>query len=172
MNWYLEVLKKYAVFSGRATRAEYWYFTLFNILALFVLAIIDGVIGSFNAEAGIGLLGGIYSLAVLIPNIAVSVRRLHDTDRSGWWLLIYLIPLIGALVLLIFMVQDSQTSDNPYGLNPKPGNKGDDKSLVLIAVIVIVFIAVIGFLAAIAIPAYQDYIERAKQAEIHQNQPL
>ena len=172
MNWYLEVLKKYAVFSGRATRAEYWYFTLFNILALFVLAIVDGVIGSFNAEAGIGLLGGIYSLAVLVPNISVSVRRLHDTNRSGWWLLIYLIPLIGALVLLIFMVQDSQTSDNQYGLNPKPGNKGDDKSHVVIAVVVIVFIAVIGFLAAIAIPAYQDYIERAKQAEIHQNQPL
>ena len=172
MNWYLEVLKKYALFDGRATRAEYWYFTLFNFLALFVLAIVDSVIGGFNPEAGIGLLGGIYSLAILIPNIAVSVRRLHDTDRSGWWLLIYLIPLIGALVLLIFMVQDSQTSDNPYGLNPKPGNKGDDKSHVVIAVVVIVFIAVIGFLAAIAIPAYQDYIERAKQAEIHQNQPL
>ena len=141
-------------------------------LPYFVLAIVDGVIGSFNAEAGIGLLGGIYSLAVLIPNIAVSVRRLHDTNRSGWWLLIYLIPLIGALVLLIFMVQDSQTSDNAFGLNPKPGNKGDDKSHVLLAMVVIVFIAVIGFLAAIAIPAYQDYIERAKQAEIHQNQPL
>ena len=89
MNWYLEVLKKYAVFSGRATRAEYWYFTLFNILALFVLAIVDGVIGSFNAEAGIGLLGGIYSLAVLIPNIAVSVRRLHDTE-SKWLVVAYL----------------------------------------------------------------------------------
>ncbi len=85
MNWYLEVLKKYAVFSGRATRAEYWYFTLFNFLAFFVLAIADSFISGFNPEAGIGLLGGIYSLAVLIPNIAVSVRRLHDTNRSGWW---------------------------------------------------------------------------------------
>jgi uncharacterized membrane protein YhaH (DUF805 family) len=168
MNWYLEVLKKYAVFNGRSTRAEYWYFNLFNFLAFFVLSFVDGVIGSFNPEVGIGLLGGIYSLAVLIPNIAVSVRRLHDTDRSGWWLLIYLIPLIGALVLLIFMVQDSQQSDNQYGLNPKPGNKGGS-NLVVVAVVVIVFIAVIGIFAAIAIPAYQTYVDRAKQAELQQS---
>ena len=171
MNWYFEVLKKYAVFSGRATRKEYWYFTLFNFLAFFVLTIIDSLIGSFSSEAGIGLLGGIYSLAALIPYIAVTVRRLHDTDRSGWWLFIELIPLIGGLVLLIFMVLDSQQSDNRYGLNPKPGNKGGS-NLVVVAVVIIVFIAVIGFLAAIAIPSYQDYVERAKQAELHQSQSL
>ena len=124
MNWYLEVLKKYAVFDGRATRKEYWYFTLFNFLAFFALTMIDSVIGSFNPEVGIGLFGGIYSLAVLTPYLAVSVRRLHDTDRSGWWLLIELIPFIGSIVLLFFMVMDSQTSDNQYGLNPLPGNKG------------------------------------------------
>lgn len=119
MNWYLEVLKKYAVFNGRARREEYWYFLLFNIIISIVLKGIDNVIGGSSAEAGIGLLGGIYSLVVLIPSIAVSVRRLHDTDRSGWWLLIALIPLIGAIVLLVFMVQDSKPGENQYGPNPK-----------------------------------------------------
>jgi uncharacterized membrane protein YhaH (DUF805 family) len=123
MNWYLEVLKKYAVFDGRARRKEYWYFTLFNFLAFFMLTFIDSVIGSFNYDVGIGLFGGIYSLSVLIPAIAVSVRRLHDTDRSGWWLLIELIPIIGTIVLLIFMVQDSQQGDNQYGPNPKHDNE-------------------------------------------------
>jgi uncharacterized membrane protein YhaH (DUF805 family) len=170
MDWYLEVLKKYAVFGGRARRKEYWYFTLFNFLAFFMLTFIDSVIGSFNYEAGIGLLGGIYSLAVVIPAIAVSVRRLHDTDRSGWWLLIELIPVIGTIVLLIFMVQDSQPSENQYGPNPKPDNEGGSNQAVVVAVVAIVVIVVIGILAAIAIPAYQDYIERAKQTEFHQNQ--
>lgn len=119
MNWYLEVLKKYAVFSGRARRKEYWFFVLFNIIISIVLAVIDGVTGSFSPEAGMGLLGGIYTLVVLIPGIAVSVRRLHDTERSGWWLLIALVPLIGAIVLLVFMVQDSKPGQNQYGANPK-----------------------------------------------------
>ena len=170
MNWYLGVLKNYADFDGRARRKEYWYFTLFNFLAFFALTIIDNIIGSFNTDVGIGLLGGVYSLTVFIPAIAVSVRRLHDTDRSGWWLLIELIPFIGALVFFIFMVLDSQASDNQYGPNPKPGNGGGSNSGVLIAVAIIVFIAVIGLLAAIAVPVYQDYVERAKQAEFHQSQ--
>jgi|SRR5690625_3002426 len=119
MNWYLEVLKKYAVFSGRARRKEYWFFVLFNIIISIVLAVIDSVTGSFSPEAGTGLLGWIYTLAVLIPGIAVSVRRLHDTGRSGWWLLIALVPLIGAIVLLVFMVQDSKPGQNQYGANPK-----------------------------------------------------
>jgi len=119
MNWYLEVLKKYAVFSGRARRKEYWYFSLFNLLITIVLAVIDGMTGTLIAEANIGLLGGIYALAILIPLLAVSVRRLHDTDRSGWWLLIALIPLIGVIVILVFMVQDSKPNENQYGSNPK-----------------------------------------------------
>jgi len=119
MNWYLEVLKKYAVFNGRARREEYWYFLLFNLIISIVLKGIDSVIGGSSAEVGISLLGGIYSLVILIPGIAVSVRRLHDTDRSGWWLLIGLIPLIGAIVLVVFMVQDSKPGENQYGPNPK-----------------------------------------------------
>ena len=119
MNWYLEVLKKYAVFSGRARRKEYWYFFLFSLIISIVLAVVDGMTGSFSAEAGVGLLGGIYALAVLIPGLAVSVRRLHDTGRSGWWLLIALIPVIGAIVLLVFMVLEGKPGTNQYGSNPK-----------------------------------------------------
>jgi uncharacterized membrane protein YhaH (DUF805 family) len=119
MNWYLEVLKKYAVFHGRARRKEYWYFALFHLIISMALAVIDGITGSFSAEAGMGLLGGLYILAVLLPGIAVSVRRLHDTDRNGWWLLIALIPLIGAIVFLVFMVQDGKPGENHYGSNPK-----------------------------------------------------
>lgn len=118
MSWYLEVLKKYAVFHGRAQRAEYWFFALFNIIISIALAIVDGITGTFNPEAGVGVLGGLYGLAILIPSIAVSVRRLHDTGRTGWWLLIALVPLVGAIVILIFMVLDSQPGENDYGPNP------------------------------------------------------
>ncbi len=119
MNWYLEVLKKYAVFGGRARRKEYWYFYLFNILIFIVLSIIDGVTGTLVPGAGLGLLGGLYSLAVLIPEFAVAVRRFHDIGKSGWWLLIALVPLVGAIVFLVFMVKDSQPGENQYGPNPK-----------------------------------------------------
>ncbi|XOF33889.1 MAG: DUF805 domain-containing protein [Candidatus Electrothrix sp. YB6] len=118
MNWYVEVLKKYVVFSGRARRKEYWYFALFNIIISIALGVIDVFIG-MSMETSVGLLGGIYILAVFLPSLAVSVRRLHDTSRSGWWLLIGLVPLIGAIVLLIFTLQDSGPGSNQYGENPK-----------------------------------------------------
>ncbi|MEC9492142.1 DUF805 domain-containing protein [Flexistipes sp.] len=119
MNWYLEALKKYAVFSGRSRRKEYWYFFLFNLIIHFILIIIDTLTGTYNQEAGMGLLSTIYFFAVLLPGIAVSVRRLHDTNRRGWWILLSLIPIIGAIVLLIFMVQDSTPGENRFGSNPK-----------------------------------------------------
>ena len=119
MNWYIVVLKKYAVFSGRARRMEYWYFALFNLLISIGLSFVDIMTGTLSPEIGIGLLSGLYTLAVLIPSIAVSVRRLHDTDRSGWWLLLLLIPLIGVIVILVFMVLDSNPETNEYGPNPK-----------------------------------------------------
>lgn len=119
MNWYLGVLQKYAVFSGRARRKEYWMFFLFNLIISIMLAVVDKMTGSFVEDVGMGIFEGIYSLAIIVPSIAVSVRRLHDTDRSGWWLLIGLIPLIGAIVLLVFMVQDSKPGHNQYGPNPK-----------------------------------------------------
>jgi len=119
MNWYLEVWKKYAVFNGRSRRKEYWYFVLFNLIVGMALGLVDSMTGMYNYEAGLGLLSGVYSLAVIIPGIAVGVRRLHDTGRSGWWLLIGLIPFIGAIVLIVFCVQDSQPGENGYGPNPK-----------------------------------------------------
>lgn len=115
MEWYLAVLqKKYGDFTGRATRNEYWYFVLFNFLISLGLGIIDNILG-FASNTGVGLLGGIYGLAVLIPSLAVAVRRLHDTGRSGWWLLISLIPFAGVIVLIIFLASESQNGKNQYG---------------------------------------------------------
>jgi uncharacterized membrane protein YhaH (DUF805 family) len=119
MNWYLEALKKYAVFYGRARRKEYWFFVLFNFVFAFVLAIVDAMMGNLDPETGYGVLSGIYTLAVLIPGIAVTIRRLHDTDRSGWWFLILFIPLVGAVVLLVFMIIDGTSGQNEYGPDPK-----------------------------------------------------
>lgn len=113
MNWYLGVLKKYAEFTGRARRTEYWMFVLISIVVTIVLSVLEMIVG------GPGVLAGLYSLAVLIPSIAVAVRRLHDTDRSGWWLLIGFLPLIGAIILLVFLVQDSKPGQNQFGPNPK-----------------------------------------------------
>ena len=117
MNWYIEVLKKYAVFDGRARRMEYWMFVLFNVIISIVLGVIDNVLGTVT-ETGQGLLGLVYSLGVLLPGIAVTFRRLHDTGRSGWYILLALIPCIGAIILLVFMVQGSDAGDNEYGPNP------------------------------------------------------
>ncbi len=119
MNWYLKVLKKYAVFRGRARRKEYWYFFLFNLLISIGLAVVDNLTGTLDPETGVGLLSGLYGFAVIIPGLAVTVRRLHDTDRSGWWFLISLIPLVGAIVLLVFMLLDSTPGENRFGPNPK-----------------------------------------------------
>lgn len=119
MNWYLEVLKKYTLFEGRAGRPEYWYFFLFNIIIGIVLSIVDGITGTFSQDVGVGLLGGVYMLAVFLPALAVTVRRLHDSDRSGWWALIALVPIIGGLVLLVFMMLSGTAADNRFGRSPK-----------------------------------------------------
>ena len=126
MQWYLKVLKQYADFDGRARRTEFWMFVLFNVLVSIVLGIVDAMIGTatFYGSGSMvsfspGLLGGLYSLAVLIPSIAVTVRRLHDTDRSGWWVLIGLIPFIGSIVLLVFACLEGTRGPNAYGMDPK-----------------------------------------------------
>ncbi len=124
MHWYLDVLKKYVEFSGRARRTELWMFFLISWLISIGLAVIDTqVIKKPN------VLGGIYSLAVLLPTIAVGIRRLHDTGRSGWWYLLILVPCIGALVLLIWFVQDSEPGKNQYGPNPKNPGSGFGKAM-------------------------------------------
>jgi uncharacterized membrane protein YhaH (DUF805 family) len=146
MNWYLEVLKKYAVFSGRARRKEYWMFWLFNWIIGFVLYFIENIAG-IAPESG-RVLMILYTLAVLLPTLAVAVRRLHDTGRSGWWLLIMLavavrrlhdpgrsgwwlltsfVAIIGGIVLLVFLVQDSQPAENQYGPNPKAAAADPDR---------------------------------------------
>ena len=112
MNYYFDVLKKYAVFTGRARRKEYWMFFLFNIIATIILGIIAGVIHT-------KVLSVLYDLALIVPSVAVTVRRLHDTDRSGWWILIGLIPLVGTIILIVFEATDSQPGENKYGPNPK-----------------------------------------------------
>lgn len=113
MNWYLQVLRKYAVFTGRARRQEYWMFVLISFIITVVLMVLGRLVGLMD------VLANLYSLAVLLPSLAVGARRLHDTGRTGWWLLIGLIPIVGWIVLIVFFVQDSQPGDNPYGANPK-----------------------------------------------------
>lgn len=113
MDWYLAVLKKYADFSGRARRTEFWMFALFNVVIGVGLSIVEGIFG------GPGVLSGLYTLAVLIPGIAVGVRRLHDTNRSGWWLLIWFVPVVGWIVLIVFWAQEGNKGANPFGPDPK-----------------------------------------------------
>ncbi|MFJ8793211.1 DUF805 domain-containing protein [Streptomyces sp. NPDC102462] len=114
MNWYIEVLKKYAVFGGRARRKEYWMFALVNVVIAIVLAIVDAILGN-------QILSLIYTLAILLPGLGVSVRRLHDTGRTGWWLLIGIIPVVGFIVLLVFTVSEGTRGQNAYGADPKEG---------------------------------------------------
>jgi uncharacterized membrane protein YhaH (DUF805 family) len=119
---YLGVLRKYAVFDGRARRKELWLFALFNLVISLGLALIEGLLAGVSGmfpDLHYSALASLYDLFVLIPGIAVGVRRLHDTGRSGWWLLIAFIPLIGCIVLLVFFLQDGQPGENRFGPNPK-----------------------------------------------------
>ena len=118
-EWYLMAWKQYFTLSGRSRRKEYFYFILGNVLIGIVLGILDTMTGTYDSEAGMGILGGIYAIAAFIPSITLTVRRLHDTDRAGWWLFIAIIPIVGFLVLLYFMLTDSDEDENQYGLSPK-----------------------------------------------------
>jgi uncharacterized membrane protein YhaH (DUF805 family) len=115
------VLTQYIGFTGRARRSEYWWWALFTVLVGFAAAILDGVLGTTLGpdNSVTGVIGVIVNLALLLPTLAVAVRRLHDTDRSGWWLLIGLVPIVGAIVLLVFFVLDSTPGPNRFGANPK-----------------------------------------------------
>lgn len=118
MNWYLTAFKKYAVFSGRSRRKEYWMFCLFSVIFSIAAMVLDSVLGT-TVGMGYGVIYGVYALAVLIPTLAVSVRRLHDVGKSGWFLLIGLIPIIGGIWLIILVCSDSETGVTKYGPNPK-----------------------------------------------------
>jgi uncharacterized membrane protein YhaH (DUF805 family) len=117
MDWYIGVLKKFADFSGRARRKEYWMWALFYIIGVIVLSIIDGILG-LRAANGLGLLSGVFMLLNLVPSIAVGVRRLHDRDMSGWFMLLGLVPLAGIALLVIFCLEGTRGS-NKYGPDPK-----------------------------------------------------
>ncbi len=109
MNYYLDAWRNFAVFSGRATRTDFWMFVLFNILALIVLLVLGSLIKPLI------FLYGLYCLAVIIPNLAITVRRLHDTSRSGWWWFIGFVPVVGGIILLVFMCLPSTPGPNQYG---------------------------------------------------------
>ena len=111
-DWYVEVLSNYAKFNGRASRAEFWYFALCSLLLNLGRGIFQLLFPAY-------LLPVLYGLAMFVPNIAVNARRLHDTDRSGWWQLIALIPLLGAIILLVFLGQKGQPNSNRFGPTPK-----------------------------------------------------
>jgi uncharacterized membrane protein YhaH (DUF805 family) len=118
MRWYLKAFKQYSDFSGRAQRSEYWYFMLFMTVIMLVLVIIDIMLDVFNDIVGLGFFSGIFVLVHFLPAIAVSIRRLHDINRTGWWYLTTSIPFIGIIVYIIIGVLDSK-EDNQYGENPK-----------------------------------------------------
>lgn len=115
MHWYFDVLKKYMVFNGRATRSEYWYFGLVNTIIVITLFLAWKLTGSILFD----VIYMIYILAVMLPGLGVSVRRMHDTGLSGWWVLLGIIPFIGGLVLMVMFIRDSQPRDNQYGPDPK-----------------------------------------------------
>ncbi|WP_457743696.1 DUF805 domain-containing protein [Sulfurimonas sp.] len=112
MDYFIDAYKNYANFSGRATRQQYWMFYLIYMLAYILLVVADMMI-----QTG-GLLSGLFALGSFIPSIAIAARRLHDTNRSGWWQLLLFIPIIGALVLLFFLVSKGTEGENRFGFNP------------------------------------------------------
>jgi len=118
MYWFIKVMKQAFDFSSRARRTEYWVFILFTFIISFVLAITEAFFG-LEVTEDIGPLTGIFYLIILLPSISLTVRRLHDIGRSGWWILIGLIPVIGNITLFVFSLLDSQQGTNNYGPNPK-----------------------------------------------------
>ncbi|WP_341220553.1 DUF805 domain-containing protein [Polaribacter atrinae] len=120
MNWFLKVVKEhYADFNGRARREEYWMFTLFNAIFSIAITVVFTGIGLAIDVPSLAALSYIYTLALIVPSLAVMVRRLHDTGKSGWFFLVSLIPLAGPIWLLVILCTDSQNGENKWGENPK-----------------------------------------------------
>lgn len=125
MHWFIYSLKKYADFSGRARRTEYWMYSLFNLIFLSIAIMLDHLMGWAAPNIGFGPLYGIYTLSITVPSIAVSVRRLHDSGKSGWMVLVGAIPLIGPFWFLYLMLRDSDIGENDFGPDPKSITTGD-----------------------------------------------
>jgi uncharacterized membrane protein YhaH (DUF805 family) len=121
MHWYTDVIKKYAVFNGRAARPEFWWFVLCNLI---VSAVINLVFSAIAGRSAGQAAGELYSLAVLLPSLGVGIRRLHDTNRTGWWYLLVFIPIIGWIVLIVFLASASDPGSNTYGPNPQHPDAG------------------------------------------------
>ena len=119
MNWYLKVLQNYTNFNGRARRKEYWMFVLFNIIFAIAAIILDNTIGLANANTGYGPIYMIYILAIFLPGLAVTVLRLHDIGKNGYWFFITLIPFIGGIWIIILTATEGNFGDNEYGPDPK-----------------------------------------------------
>ena len=119
MHYFINgITKHYADFSGRARRKEFWVFTLFSVATGFMAQVIDGILGTTSGQA-LGVLGILVPLALFLPGLAVTIRRLHDVGKSGWFYLIFLIPLVGSIWLLVLFCTDGQRGFNAYGPNPK-----------------------------------------------------
>lgn len=122
MKWYLKVLKNYVTFTGRASRSEFWFYFLFNVIFAIVAMILDNILGTKIQVGGQSLPYGyvyiLYALATFVPGLAVSVRRLHDVDKSGWFYFILLIPIIGGIWLLVLFCTEGTRGENKYGLDP------------------------------------------------------
>lgn len=119
MDYFISALKNYATFTGRARRSEYWFFYLFYFIFLVLAVILDNLLGITIEDTGIGPLYFVSILAMIIPGLAVTVRRLHDVGKSGWFYFIVLIPIIGSIWLLVLMATDGKPGRNQYGTNPK-----------------------------------------------------
>lgn len=115
MNEYISVLKNYVGFSGRASRREFWMFVLVNAIISFAISLVFGFINRDISD----LVQGLYILAIIIPNIALSFRRLHDINKSAWWYLLILIPIVGAIILIVWAIKPGDTGPNQYGPDPK-----------------------------------------------------
>ena len=119
MSWYLKCMKKYVTFSGRARRTEYWMFLLFNIIFMIVAIVLDNLFKTTVAGLPYGAIYYIYSLAVFLPSLAVTVRRLHDVDKSGAMIFVALIPIVGSIWLLVLDCTEGTRGNNKYGPDPK-----------------------------------------------------
>lgn len=118
MKYYLQAFKKYAVFKGRSTRSEYWYFTFISLIIYGLFYLYD-IAMMYGNDINFPIFSQMYNLMVVIPSLALGVRRLHDVGKSGWWIWIVLIPLVGFIFLIYFITRDSQIESNIYGPNPK-----------------------------------------------------
>lgn len=122
MDWYLKCIKQYVDFDGRARRKEYWTFTLFNIIfqiLLYILAYLFLELNVYSLFSLFAVLSWIYPIAVLLPSLAVCIRRLHDIGKSGWWYLLNFIPFVGVIILIIWFCKDGMKENNQWGENPK-----------------------------------------------------